>query len=218
MWPMAARGNVLLSIPHSSEVIHNGGLVTFGPDGYLYIGTGDGGGAGDPGEHGQDSTVLLGKILRVDVDGGFPYAIPASNPFAGRSGADEVWAYGLRNPWRFSFDRLTQDLYIADVGEVTWEEIDFAPAGDPGGHNYGWDQMEGTHCHEPMTGCETSGKVLPVYEYSHASRQLLNHRRLRLSRRPEPNTGRTLLLRRLLRRPSAESENGGGRRNRSAGP
>ena len=162
-------GQVLLSIPHSSEVIHNGGLVTFGPDGYLYIGTGDGGGAGDPDEHGQDSTVLLGKILRVDVDGGFPYAIPASNPFAGRSGADEVWAYGLRNPWRFSFDRLTQDLYIADVGEVDWEEIDFAPAGDPGGHNYGWDQMEGTHCYEPMTGCETSGKVLPVYEYSHAS-------------------------------------------------
>jgi glucose/arabinose dehydrogenase len=162
-----SSAQILLSIPHSANANHNGGLVIFGPDGDLYIGTGDGGGGGDPLGSGQDSTKLLGKILRIDVDGAFPYAIPATNPFVGRSGADEVWAYGMRNPWRFSFDRTTHDFYIADVGQNAYEEIDFAPAGDPGGHNYGWNTMEGLHCYSPMTGCNMSGKVLPVYEYGH---------------------------------------------------
>ena len=165
-----ASGVVLLSIPHSANSNHNGGLVTFGPDGYLYIGTGDGGGGGDPDDNGQDSTVLLGKILRIDVDGTPPYAIPPTNPFVGRPpAAPEVWAYGLRNPWRFSFDRTTHDLYIADVGQNRYEEVDFWAAGGPAGRNYGWDTMEGMHCYEPMSGCVMSGLVLPVYEYDHSS-------------------------------------------------
>jgi glucose/arabinose dehydrogenase len=170
----AASGQVILAIAHAMYANHNGGLVTFGPDGYLYIGTGDGGNGGDPDGHGQDSTVLLGKILRIDVDGAFPYAIPPSNPFVGRApAAPEVWAYGLRNPWRFAFDRQTHDFYIADVGQNAWEEIDFAPAGTPGGRNYGWDKMEGLHCYEPMTGCAMSGLVRPVYEYGHGSNNAL---------------------------------------------
>jgi hypothetical protein len=166
----AASGEVLLTIPHATYANHNGGFVTFGPDGYLYVGTGDGGGGGDPFRSGQDSTVLLGKILRIDVDGAFPYAIPPTNPFAGRApAAPEVWAYGLRNPWRFSFDRGTGDFYIGDVGQNLWEEIDFAPAGDRGGHNYGWSTMEGLHCYNPSSGCVMSGLVLPVYEYGHGT-------------------------------------------------
>jgi len=165
-----ASGTVLLSIPHPSFDNHNGGLVTFGPDGYLYIGTGDGGSGGDPFGNGQDSTKLLGKILRIDVDAGTPYAIPSSNPFAGRPpAAPEVWAYGLRNPWRFSFDPVAATFYIADVGQDAWEEIDVAPAGDPGGRNYGWNAMEGAHCYSPSSGCATSGKVLPVYEFNHTT-------------------------------------------------
>jgi glucose/arabinose dehydrogenase len=163
-------GEILLTIPHSPYTNHNGGLVTFGPDGYLYIGTGDGGSNGDPFGHGQDSTVLLGKILRIDVDRAFPYAIPPTNPFVGRApAAPEVWAYGLRNPWRFSFDHVTGDFYIADVGQDLWEEIDFAQARDAGGHNYGWNTMEGLHCYSPASGCVMSGLVLPVYEYGHGS-------------------------------------------------
>lgn len=162
-------GQIILSIAHPTQANHNGGLVTFGSDGYLYIGTGDGGNDAID-RHAQDSTALLGKILRIDVNGAFPYAIPPSNPFVGRApAAPEVWAYGLRNPWRFSFDRLTRDLYLGDVGELTWEEIDFALAPDPGGHNYGWSTLEGAHCNSPPTGCVTTGKVAPVYEYSHAS-------------------------------------------------
>jgi len=160
---------VLLTIPHRTYANHNGGLVLFGPDGYLYIGTGDGGSGGDPDGHGQDSTQLLGKILRIDVSGGSRYAIPPSNPFFGHAGAaQEIWAYGLRNPWRFSFDRATHDFYIGDVGQNLWEEIDFAPVGDPGGHNYGWNTMEGMHCYLPSTGCQTAGLVLPVLEYDHS--------------------------------------------------
>ncbi len=166
----ATSGQVLLSIPHAANSNHNGGLVTFGPDGYLYIGTGDGGGGGDPDDNGQDSTVLLGKILRIDVNGAPPYAIPASNPFVGRPpAAPEVWAYGLRNPWRFSFDRMTHDLYIGDVGQNAWEELNFASAGDPGGRNYGWNTMEGAHCYPSGNSCPMAGLILPVYEYSHGS-------------------------------------------------
>lgn len=150
---------------------HNGGQLAFGPDGMLYIGMGDGGdgdGPADPEGNGQNPETLLGSILRIDVDGGTPYAIPADNPFATHeSYAPETWAYGLRNPWRFSFDRQTGDLYIADVGDSDKEEVSFQPAASGGGENYGWSIMEGTDCFDPPSDCDQSGLVLPVYEYSH---------------------------------------------------
>jgi glucose/arabinose dehydrogenase len=138
---------------------HNGGVLTFGPDGYLYAGLGDGGSQGDPFGNAQNTGVLLGKILRLDVDSGEPYAIPSDNPFG-----NEVWAYGLRNPWRLSFDRLTDDLYIGDVGQNAWEEIDFLAAGSPGGANFGWNYREGTHDYE---GNAPEGVIDPVAEYGH---------------------------------------------------
>src|SRR5690349_11300457 len=144
---------------------HNGGQMQFGPDGYLYIGLGDGGGGGDPGNRAQNLNDLLGKILRIDVDSGSPYAIPASNPFVGSTNVrGEIWSYGLRNPWRFSFDRETGDLWIADVGQGTWEEIDFQPATSIGGENYGWRRMEGSHCFNPSTNCNNGivSLTLPV--------------------------------------------------------
>jgi glucose/arabinose dehydrogenase len=163
-------GVVLISIPDTRDN-HNGGMLAFGPDGYLYIGTGDGGGAGDPERNGQNSQAMLGKLLRIDVNGadaGLPYAIPPSNPFAERGAAGgQVWAYGLRNPWRFSFDRLTQELYIADVGQGDYEEIDLQPAGSAGGENYGWNPTEGAHCFQPRSGCSFDGLVLPIAEYTH---------------------------------------------------
>jgi glucose/arabinose dehydrogenase len=145
---------------------HNGGGTVFGPDGYLYIGFGDGGSANDPLGNGQSTDTLLGKLLRIDVNGSQPYAIPADNPFANGGGKPEIWAYGLRNPWRFSFDRLTGDLYIADVGQNQWEEVDFQPSGAPGGQNYGWDYREGSH---PFEGQPPSGLELvdPIFEYQH---------------------------------------------------
>ena len=145
---------------------HNGGMLEFGPDGFLYIGLGDGGSGGDPHGNGQSNETLLGKILRIDVDGGDPYGIPADNPFANGGGLPEIWANGLRNPWRFAFDRLTHDLYIADVGQNQWEEVDFLPAGSPGGANFGWNYYEATH---PYEGQPPSDKVFvqPVAEYSH---------------------------------------------------
>jgi glucose/arabinose dehydrogenase len=162
-----ASGQIILSVNHQAFTNHNGGLLLFGSDGYLYVGLGDGGGAGDPLHNGQDSTKLLGKILRIDVNRGLPYSVPASNPFVGRPAAPEIWAYGLRNPWRFTFDRLTGDLYIADVGQDSWEEVDVQPAVTGGGQNYGWNIMEGAHCFTPLTGCNTAGLVLPTFEYSH---------------------------------------------------
>lgn len=165
--PASAR--VLFAIPDKRSN-HNGGMVAFGPDGYLYFGTGDGGGSGDPDRNGQNLNALLGKILRVDVDQGPAYGVPGDNPFVGRQGVrPEVWAYGLRNPWRFSFDRQTGDLWIADVGQNKWEEVDFQPAQDKGGANYGWNVVEGTHCFQPATGCPADGVTMPVYEYSHDS-------------------------------------------------
>ncbi|HQQ76518.1 MAG TPA: PQQ-dependent sugar dehydrogenase [Thermoanaerobaculia bacterium] len=150
---------------------HNGGQLAFGPDGYLYVGMGDGGSGGDPLNNGQSLGTLLGKILRVDVLGGtVPYAIPPSNPFIGSSTArPEIWAYGLRNPWRFSFDRKTGDLFIGDVGQGAWEEVDFQAAGFAGGANYGWRVTEGAHCYNPPSGCVTTGMTPPVAEYSHAN-------------------------------------------------
>ena len=124
---------------------HNGGSMVFGPDGYLYMGLGDGGSGGDPHGNGQSHDTLLGKLLRVDVNNGDPYAIPQDNPFAKGGGKAEIWAYGLRNPWRFSFDRLTKDLYIADVGQDQWEEVDFLAGNQPGGANFGWNYREGKH-------------------------------------------------------------------------
>ncbi len=138
---------------------HNGGAVTFGPDGYLYLGLGDGGAGGDPLKNGQNTESLLGKILRIDVDQGDPYAVPADNPFG-----NEVWAYGLRNPWRISFDQVTGDLWIGDVGQNVWEEIDYLPAGSPGGANFGWSIMEASYGYD---GEAQPGLLLPAAEYSH---------------------------------------------------
>jgi glucose/arabinose dehydrogenase len=146
---------------------HNGGNLVFGPDGYLYIGLGDGGSGGDPNGNGQSLSTLLGKMLRISPRpaGGEPYRIPSDNPFVGQEGPrPEIWAYGLRNPWRYSFDRETGDLWIGDVGQNAWEEVDVEPAGSPGGLNYGWDLFEGSHRFEG--GSEEDDAVAPVYEYA----------------------------------------------------
>jgi glucose/arabinose dehydrogenase len=143
---------------------HNGGGLRFGPEGMLYIGTGDGGSAGDPQGNGQSLDTLLGKILRIDVDGGDPYSIPPDNPFAAGGGRAEIWAYGLRNPWRFAFDPFSGALFIADVGQNQWEEIDLAPAG-AGGLNFGWNHREGAH---PFATARTEGLIDPIAEYGHS--------------------------------------------------
>lgn len=151
------------SQPYSN---HNGGSIEFSPaDGFLYIGLGDGGGSGDPLGSGQDVNSLLGKILRIDVDSGDPYAAPPGN-MAG--GLPEIWSMGFRNPWRFSFDPCTGDMYVGDVGQDDWEEVSVEKAGE-GGKNYGWSTMEGAHCYEPANGCETGGLVMPVTEYDHVT-------------------------------------------------
>jgi uncharacterized protein (TIGR03437 family) len=148
---------------------HNGGQLQFGPDGMLYIGMGDGGAGGDPGNRAQSLSSTLGKILRVDVDQGAPARVPPDNPFVGAAGAQgAIWALGLRNPWRFTFDRETGDIWIGDVGQDVWEEVDFGPAGATTGLNYGWRRMEGRHCFNPGSNCETGSLTLPVMEYSHA--------------------------------------------------
>jgi glucose/arabinose dehydrogenase len=190
-------GRLLLAVDQP-YVNHNGGTIHFGPDGYLYIGIGDGGLGGDPYDTAQDRTKLLGKLLRIDVDaeGGLAYGIPADNPFSQArivqsnsitdvigeteglsleaayyhpAARPEIWAYGLRNPWQFNFDPATGDLYIADVGQVTWEEINFQPAGSPGGLNYGWDFQESGHCYPAQVAeCPRSQVgTLPVAEYKH---------------------------------------------------
>src|SRR4029077_10356842 len=161
-----ATETVLLAIPQPFSN-HNGGQVVFGPDGYLYAGLGDGGGAGDPDGNGQSLATLLGKLLRIDLNGGTPYAVPPDNPFAATAGPatrGEIWSFGLRNPWRFSFDRATHDLYIADVGQDTHEEVDVAAApGDGRGLNFGWNRMEGAHCYPPSASesCDRTGLTLP---------------------------------------------------------
>jgi glucose/arabinose dehydrogenase len=149
---------------------HNGGQLLFGPDGMLYLGLGDGGSSGDPQGRGQDLSDLLGSILRLDVQAGSPYTVPPDNPFVAQAGArPEIWSYGLRNPWRFSFDRGTGDLYIADVGEGQFEEVDVSPAagGAGKGLNYGWNRMEGKHCFN-RGECDQTGLTLPAHEYSHS--------------------------------------------------
>jgi len=162
---------ILLTIdqPYSN---HNGGHLAFGPvDGYLYIGMGDGGSAGDPLNNGQNPGVMLGKMLRIDVEGtAQPYGIPPTNPYTQTTGyLDEIWALGMRNPWRYSFDRQAHDLWIADVGQNSWEEVDYQPAASPGGENWGWRLMEGNHCYNPPTGCNPNNDLdLPLWEYSHS--------------------------------------------------
>jgi len=168
-----ASEKVILTIPHPSYANHNGGRIEFGPDGYLYIGTGDGGSGGDPNNHGQALDTLLGKMLRIDIDatsGSLPYAIPTTNPFAGQADKrGEIFAYGLRNPYTFSFDRVTGDLWIGDVGQDKWEEIDRARAADGGGNgiDYGWSVMEGNHCYKPSSDCIKDGLTPPLAEYFH---------------------------------------------------
>ena len=145
---------------------HNGGHIEFGPDGYLYMALGDGGSANDPLGAGQNLQLLLGSILRIDVDVEAGYAIPPDNPFEDDPAArDEIWSYGLRNVWRFNFDRLTGDMYMADVGQNQWEEINFQPANSAGGENYGWNVWEGAHI---FAGGNAPGHVPPIFEYSHA--------------------------------------------------
>lgn len=168
------RGSAAKAVPDSERVLlrmddpfsnHNGGWIAFGRDGFLYIATGDGGSAGDPLDNGQSLRTLLGKILRVDVNGGSPYAIPPANPFVDKDGArKEIWAYGLRNPWRDSFDRATGDLWIGDVGQGAREEIDAQASSSEGGVNYGWNIMEGSRCFNAPS-CDRSGLKRPVTEY-----------------------------------------------------
>jgi glucose/arabinose dehydrogenase len=159
--------DTILRIAHPGQTNHNGGQLQFGPDGMLWLGTGDGGGNGDPAGNAQNKHALLGKLLRLDVSGASGYTTPAGNPGkTDTSFAPEIWAYGLRNPWRFSFDRQTGDLYIGDVGQDTWEEVDIAPVQlqrGPGA-NYGWNVMEGKHCF--IDSCTTTG-IAPVVEYGH---------------------------------------------------
>ena len=159
---------VVLTIPQPFAN-HNGGQLAFGPDNNLYIGMGDGGSGGDPQGNAQNPGSLLGKILRIDVESGTtPYGIPPGNPFVGAAGyRPEIWALGLRNPWRFSFDRGTGDLYIGDVGQGAVEEIDVQPAGDRVGRNYGWNIMEGAGCYNSAT-CATAGLTLPIATYDHS--------------------------------------------------
>lgn len=164
-----ASGKILLAIPDFATN-HNGGMVEFGADGLLYVGEGDGGGGGDPERNGQNTSALLAKILRLDVDhpaGGKPYGIPAGNPFAAGGGAPEVFVYGVRNPWRFSFDRATGDLWIGDVGQNLIDELDVLPAGQQAGKNLGWSMWEGSSCFGNYTPCVRTAMVFPQVEWNH---------------------------------------------------
>ena len=166
------KGRSLQASPDTEQILmvvpqpylnHNGGMIAFGPDGFLYIGRGDGGSRGDPQNRAQNSQEWLGKILRIDVDRGRPYGIPPDNPYVSGGGRPEIFALGIRNPWRFSFDRETGLLWLADVGQYKWEEVDLVVAGG----NYGWRIMEGAHCYNPEEGCSPEGLIFPIAEYGH---------------------------------------------------
>ena len=173
---LASSSNANVADPNSERILltvnqpfpnHKGGQLVFGPDGFLYIGFGDGGSEGDPLGNGQNKQTLLGKMLRIDVDhmsGGLQYAIPADNPFVNGGGLPEIYAYGLRNPWRFSFDQPTGRLFVADVGQDKYEEVDLLTKGG----NFGWNIMEGMHCFNPASGCNMNGLILPIVEYDHS--------------------------------------------------
>jgi glucose/arabinose dehydrogenase len=168
---LASSARRILRINHPLSN-HNGGHLAFGRGGYLYIGTGDGGGSGDQDNNGQRRDTLLGKLLRIDINGtsgSKAYRIPSSNPLVGRPGKNEIWSWGLRNPWRWSFDRANGNLWIGDVGQSRWEEVDRSTrtSGAGKGKNFGWRVMEGNHCYRPASGCNKSGKVKPLAEYSH---------------------------------------------------
>ena len=208
-----ATRTVLLTIPHPINANHNGGQLQFGPEGYLYIGTGDGGSGDDPPCNAQNDDSPLGKMLRIDVDQNVDtppfYAVPASNPMAGQPFPRNLtWAKGLRNPFRFSFDRTFGDLWIGDVGQGAWEEVDFQPYSSTGGENYGWKIMEGNHCgNGDSINCPTNPAPppccsplfqYPVYRVQPRQRRLLDHRRLRLPRLARPGARGFLCLRRSL--------------------
>jgi glucose/arabinose dehydrogenase len=171
-----SAGDANLADPNSERILltvdqpfsnHKGGQIVFGPDGFLYIGFGDGGSGGDPMGNGQNLQTMLGKMLRIDVNsqsGGKQYAIPPSNPFANGGGLPEIWTYGLRNPWRFSFERGGSRLFVGDVGQDAFEEVDLLE----GGKNYGWNVMEGLHCYNPASGCNMTGLTMPIVEYPHS--------------------------------------------------
>lgn len=164
--PASARQILFIEQPFAN---HNGGQLQFGPDGYLYIGMGDGGSGGDPGNRAQNPATLLGKMLRIDVNGN-PYSVPSSNPFVQDTAhRPEIWSTGLRNPWRFSFDRNTGDLWIADVGQGQIEEVNFQSRWSLGGENYGWRVMEGSRCFNPAPNCSRTGLVVPAIEYGHSN-------------------------------------------------
>jgi glucose/arabinose dehydrogenase len=165
-----ATGEEVLLLVAQPAANHNAGQLAFGPDGFLYVALGDGGGANDQFQNAQNRGTLFGNLLRLDVEAGIaPYAVPAANPFVGEAGVlGEIWAYGLRNPWRFSFDRATGDLFIADVGQNLVEEVNFQPVASTGGENYGWNIMEGTSCFL-SPGCDQTGLTLPVAEYRHGA-------------------------------------------------
>ncbi len=162
--PASERTLLVVEQPFAN---HNGGALAFGRDGFLHVALGDGGSGGDPRGFAQNLESLLGKILRLDVDGPAPYAVPSSNPFVSRAGArPEIWAFGLRNPWRISIDRATGDLWIGDVGQGSREEVNVGFASRGGGENYGWNVTEGTLCFNPASGCNTAGVTMPVLEYA----------------------------------------------------
>jgi len=159
---------IVLRIPQPFSN-HNGGMLAFGPDRYLYVGMGDGGSSGDPGNRAQNLSSLLGKMLRLNIDTSKAYTVPPTNPYVGRSGHDLIWSLGLRNPWRFSFDRNNGNLWIADVGQNRFEEVNRSLAPDAGrAANYGWRHLEGNQCFNPSSGCPTAGKTMPMAVYSHS--------------------------------------------------
>jgi glucose/arabinose dehydrogenase len=163
-----ATGEILFVVPQPKDNVpnHHGGTLVFGSDGYLYVSIGDGGAFVKVTNRAQELDHLLGKLLRIDVDRGTPYAVPPDNPFVGVAGVrPEIWSYGLRNPWRFSFDRLTGELLMGDVGQDSWEEIDIATLAQARGANFGWPRMEASHCFPPGSTCSTAGLTLPALEY-----------------------------------------------------